>query len=60
MNFPDYRKMKGDKSSTVTHQQVLAYLKDYANHFRLCQFIQVIKNHYKKIKMLIISDKLFL
>ncbi|XP_033215017.1 flavin-containing monooxygenase FMO GS-OX-like 2 isoform X1 [Belonocnema kinseyi] len=40
MNFPDYRKMKGDKSSTVTHQQVLAYLKDYAKHFQLCQFIQ--------------------
>ena len=41
MNFPDYRKMKGDKSSTVTHQKVVAYLNDYAEHFQLCQFIRV-------------------
>ncbi|XP_051175246.1 uncharacterized protein LOC127290596 isoform X2 [Leptopilina boulardi] len=40
MNFPDYRKMKGDKSSTVTHEQILSYLKNYSEHFQLCQYIQ--------------------
>lgn len=43
MNFPDYRKMKGNKSSTVTHEQILSYLKNYSEHFQLCQYIQVRK-----------------
>ncbi|XP_043468284.1 flavin-containing monooxygenase FMO GS-OX-like 2 [Leptopilina heterotoma] len=40
MNFPDYRKMKGDKFSTATHQQILSYLQNYAQHFQLYQYIQ--------------------
>lgn len=45
MNFPDYRKMKGNKSSTATHQQILSYLQNYAQYFQLYPYIQVIKNY---------------
>ncbi|XP_012261654.2 flavin-containing monooxygenase FMO GS-OX-like 4 [Athalia rosae] len=39
MNFPDWRKMGGANRSCISHEDVLAYLDDYARHFRLRQYI---------------------
>ncbi|XP_011708343.1 PREDICTED: flavin-containing monooxygenase FMO GS-OX-like 4 isoform X1 [Wasmannia auropunctata] len=40
MNFPDYITMEGREPSCVSHQEVLNYLKDYADHFNLHRYIQ--------------------
>ncbi|KAH0554873.1 flavin-containing monooxygenase FMO GS-OX-like 2 [Cotesia glomerata] len=40
MNFPDFQRMDQTEPSCGTHEQVLKYLLDYADHFNLCQFIQ--------------------
>ncbi|KAJ8664225.1 hypothetical protein QAD02_005887 [Eretmocerus hayati] len=40
MNFPDYRKIKGNDESCVSHQAILDYLKDYAEHFYLYRSIR--------------------
>ncbi|XP_011305418.1 flavin-containing monooxygenase FMO GS-OX-like 4 [Fopius arisanus] len=41
MNFPDYQKMDQTRPCCGTHQQVLNYLNDYADHFAIRKFIQV-------------------
>lgn len=43
MNFPDYIAMGGQEPSCVTHQEVLNYLKDYAQHFDIRRRIHVTK-----------------
>lgn len=40
MNFPDFQSMDQKRPSCGTHEQVLNYLHDYANHFKLFQYIQ--------------------
>ncbi|KAL0123019.1 hypothetical protein PUN28_007568 [Cardiocondyla obscurior] len=40
MNFPDYITMEGLEPSCVSHQTVLNYLKNYAQHFNIYQHIQ--------------------
>ncbi|XP_011875757.1 PREDICTED: flavin-containing monooxygenase FMO GS-OX-like 2 [Vollenhovia emeryi] len=40
MNFPDYITMEGRQPSCVSHQEVLNYLKDYAQHFDAQQHIR--------------------
>lgn len=40
MNFPDYITMEGQEPSCVSHQEVLNYLKDYAQHFEVHQHIE--------------------
>ncbi|XP_034948072.1 flavin-containing monooxygenase FMO GS-OX-like 4 [Chelonus insularis] len=40
MNFPDFQRMNQSQPSCGTHQQILKYLQDYADHFNLCQYIQ--------------------
>ncbi|KAK0161256.1 hypothetical protein PV327_009745 [Microctonus hyperodae] len=40
MNFPDFQLMDQKRPSCGTHEQVLNYLHDYANHFQLLQYIQ--------------------
>nr|XP_012224297.1 PREDICTED: flavin-containing monooxygenase FMO GS-OX-like 2 [Linepithema humile] len=41
MNFPDYTAMEGEEPSCVSHQEVLNYLKDYAQHFDIRRYIQL-------------------
>ena len=48
MNYPDFRKMKGEKSSFLGHESILSYLNDYADHFQVRKFIQV---RYHKLIM---------
>ncbi|KAK0084593.1 hypothetical protein PV325_006762 [Microctonus aethiopoides] len=40
MNFPDFQSMDQKRPSCGTHEQVLNYLHDYANHFKLFQYIK--------------------
>nr|XP_033324761.1 flavin-containing monooxygenase FMO GS-OX-like 2 isoform X1 [Megalopta genalis] len=40
MNFPDYPTMNAVEPCCVTHQQVRAYLENYAKHFALLEHIQ--------------------
>lgn len=42
MNFPDYMTMEEQEPSCVSHQEILNYLKDYAQHFGIHQYIEVI------------------
>lgn len=49
MNFPDYITMEGQEPSCVSHQEVLNYLKDYAQHFEVHQHIEVISLYYLKL-----------
>ncbi|XP_011635501.1 flavin-containing monooxygenase FMO GS-OX-like 2 isoform X1 [Pogonomyrmex barbatus] len=39
MNFPDYMTMEGQERSCVNHQEVLKYLKDYAQHFDIYRHV---------------------
>ncbi|XP_071563657.1 uncharacterized protein [Temnothorax nylanderi] len=41
MNFPDYITMEGQEPSCVSHQEVLNYLKDYAQHFDVHRYIEL-------------------
>jgi len=47
MNFPDYITMEGREPSCVSHQEVLNYLKDYAQHFDVHRHIQVISLYFR-------------
>ncbi|XP_014211421.1 flavin-containing monooxygenase FMO GS-OX-like 4 [Copidosoma floridanum] len=40
MGFPDYPDIKGGAGSCVSHRVILDYLKSYATHFQLRQYIQ--------------------
>lgn len=40
MNFPDYITMVAQEPCCVSHQEILKYLKNYAQHFDLCRHIQ--------------------
>ncbi|XP_043266309.1 flavin-containing monooxygenase FMO GS-OX-like 7 [Colletes gigas] len=40
MNFPDYPRMNAVEPCCATHQEVLTYLKNYAEHFGLLKYIQ--------------------
>ncbi|KAL6446644.1 hypothetical protein ACFW04_001255 [Cataglyphis niger] len=40
MNFPDYITMDAEEPCCVSHQEVLKYLRDYAQHFDICRHIQ--------------------
>jgi adenylate kinase len=44
MNFPDYMAMIAQEPGSVGHRDVLTYLKDYAKHFDICQYIHVTQN----------------
>lgn len=46
MNFPDFMAMEGRERSCVSHNEVLNYLKDYAQHFGVYQHIQVITLYF--------------
>ncbi|XP_048505798.1 flavin-containing monooxygenase FMO GS-OX5-like [Athalia rosae] len=39
MNFPDWRKTGETNRSCISHEEVLAYLDNYARHFRLHRYI---------------------
>lgn len=41
MNFPDYLTLNAEEPCCVTHQEVRAYLQNYAKHFDLLKYIQV-------------------
>ncbi|XP_072759323.1 uncharacterized protein [Anoplolepis gracilipes] len=40
MNFPDYITMEAQEPCCVSHQEILKYLRDYAQHFDICRHIQ--------------------
>ncbi|XP_029667204.1 flavin-containing monooxygenase FMO GS-OX-like 4 [Formica exsecta] len=39
MNFPDYITMEAQEPCYVSHQEILKYLRDYAQHFDICRHI---------------------
>lgn len=40
MNFPDFTRMTAEEPCCVTHEEVLGYLRNYADHFDLRKYIQ--------------------
>ncbi|KAI4497513.1 hypothetical protein M0802_007524 [Mischocyttarus mexicanus] len=40
MNFPDYMRMEAQEPCCVSHNEILSYLRNYAEHFKLLKYIQ--------------------
>ncbi|KAI4487267.1 hypothetical protein M0804_005416 [Polistes exclamans] len=40
MNFPDYMRMEAQEPCCVSHNEVLSYLRNYVEHFKLLKYIQ--------------------
>ncbi|XP_012283263.1 flavin-containing monooxygenase FMO GS-OX-like 4 [Orussus abietinus] len=56
MDFPDYRNLLKDDYSSATHQEVLAYLQAYANHFDLYRFIKF-NTRVENVRPVVNSDE---